>query len=107
MLKRIQFMAEQGLMSLMMLFDFLSRRITPLQQHVHAAWLYTGENNTTRLECDCGIDLGMKVLGTMLSKLCSNSISVYLITPPPAILLVNLHGSGDEVEAAEGDAHAR
>jgi hypothetical protein len=47
MLKRIQFLAEQGLTSLMMLFDFLSRRITPFQQHVHAAWLYTGENDTT------------------------------------------------------------
>jgi hypothetical protein len=29
-LKRIQFLAENGLTSMMVLFDFLSKRITPL-----------------------------------------------------------------------------
>jgi hypothetical protein len=28
--KRIQFMAEKGLTSMMVMFDFLSKRITPL-----------------------------------------------------------------------------
>jgi hypothetical protein len=31
MLKRIQFLVENGLMSMMMLFDFLSKRIAPPQ----------------------------------------------------------------------------
>jgi hypothetical protein len=31
MIKRIEFLAEKGLTSLMVLFDFLSRHIAPLQ----------------------------------------------------------------------------
>jgi hypothetical protein len=56
-LARIRLLAGKGLTSLMVLADFLSHRITPLQQHAHATWSYTGENDTTRLERGCGTDL--------------------------------------------------
>jgi hypothetical protein len=39
--KWIRLMAGHGLMSMMVLFDFLLRRITPLQMHFHPAWQYT------------------------------------------------------------------
>jgi hypothetical protein len=42
-LKRIQFLAEQGLMSLMMLSDFLSQRIAPLQKCAHDWSLVVGQ----------------------------------------------------------------
>jgi hypothetical protein len=44
------------------------------------------ENDAMRLERGCGMDLDMKVLDTMLSKLCSNSISDGLINSPPSCL---------------------
>jgi hypothetical protein len=55
--KRIKFLAGKGLMLMMVLFDFRSRRIAPFQQRARATWLYTKENDTTRLERGRGIDL--------------------------------------------------
>jgi hypothetical protein len=39
-----------------------------------------------RLERSSGMDLGMKVLDMMLSKLCSDTITDDLINPPPSCL---------------------
>jgi hypothetical protein len=47
----------------------------------------------------------MRVMDKMLSKLSSNLISDDLLNPL-GTLLDNLHGSGGEVDAAKGDAHA-
>jgi hypothetical protein len=69
MLKRIQFLVEKGLMSMMVLFDFLSKRIAPLQHHACLAWMYIRENDTTQLEHDHGSELDPKVLEGMLSKM--------------------------------------
>jgi hypothetical protein len=49
-LKRIQILAENDLTSMMVLFDFLSKRITPLQLCAHLTWMYTRENDAMRLE---------------------------------------------------------
>jgi hypothetical protein len=46
-LKRIQFLAEYGLTSMMVLFDFLLKRIAPLQLRARPAWMYTRENDNT------------------------------------------------------------
>jgi hypothetical protein len=46
-LERIQFLAEKGLTSMMVMRDFLSKRITPLQERARPVWLYTGENDAT------------------------------------------------------------
>jgi hypothetical protein len=48
--KRIQFLVEKGLTSMMVLFVFLTRCIAPLQQRPHVAWLYTGENDAMGVE---------------------------------------------------------
>jgi hypothetical protein len=61
MVKRIKFLVEKRLTSMMVLFDFLSRRIAPLRQHARVAWLYTGEDDASRLERDRGTDLDLKV----------------------------------------------
>jgi hypothetical protein len=65
---------------------FLSQWITPIHQRARAAWLYTGEDDATWLECGHGIDLSMKVMDMMLSKLSSNPISNEVINPPPSYL---------------------
>jgi hypothetical protein len=80
-LKRIQFLAEKGLTSLMVLSDFLSRCIAPLQQCAFTARLYTRENDATQLEHGHETDLSMKVMDTMLLKLCSDPISNDFINP--------------------------
>jgi hypothetical protein len=82
MLERIQFLAEKGLMSMIVLHDFLSKHITPLQERVRPVWLYTGGNDATRLERGPGMDLEPGVLETMLSKLSTNPSSIDFITPP-------------------------
>jgi hypothetical protein len=81
MLKRIQFLAQMGLTSLMVLFDFLSKRITPLRHRAHPAWMYTGENKTTQLERGHGSDLDSRVLDGMLSKLSVDLSSGNFINP--------------------------
>jgi hypothetical protein len=42
---------------MLVLFDFLSRHIAPLQQHACTTWLYTEENDASWLERDCGSEL--------------------------------------------------
>jgi hypothetical protein len=88
--ERIQFLVEKGLTSMMVVFDFLLKRITPLQQHACPAWLYIGENVTTRLERGRGIELDPKVLDAMLSKLSSDPISADFVNPPLPCMLIFL-----------------
>jgi hypothetical protein len=47
MLGRIRILAESGLTTMMVLHDFVSKRIAPLQVRTHPAWLYTRVNNVT------------------------------------------------------------
>jgi hypothetical protein len=75
-------MAGQGLMSMIVLFDFLSKRIEPLQLRARPAWLYTGENDNTRLERGRGSDLDPEVLDTMLTKLNPDPTSADFFIPP-------------------------
>jgi hypothetical protein len=80
-LRRIQFLTENGLTSVMMLFDFLSKCIAPLQLRARPAWLYTRENDATRLECGRGSDLDLTILNGRLSKLSVNPSSGDFINP--------------------------
>jgi hypothetical protein len=49
-LDRIQYLAENSLISLMVLHDFLSRCLMPLQDWpARLAWMYTGVNDIMRL----------------------------------------------------------
>jgi hypothetical protein len=71
-------------MSMMVLFDFLSKCIAPVQLCTRPAWLYTEVNDTKRLEHSRGLDLNPKVLDTMLGKLSPDPISPNFIIPPTA-----------------------
>jgi hypothetical protein len=48
-LVRIRCLAENGLTTLMVLHDFLSKRLVPLQDRPRLTWMYTGVNNIMRL----------------------------------------------------------
>jgi hypothetical protein len=78
---RIWFLAKKGLTSMMVLFDFLSKRIIPLQLRVRLAWLYTGENDTTWLERGRGPNLDLMVLYSMLLKMSTDPFSGDFINP--------------------------
>jgi len=73
-------LAREGLNSLMVLHDFLSHRLAPLQERSRGAWLYTGANDATRLERGAGPDTEM--LSVMLRKLCGSSVVVKNIQIP-------------------------
>jgi hypothetical protein len=46
-LGRIRILTESRLTPMMVLHDYVSKRITPLQEHTRPAWLYTGVNDVT------------------------------------------------------------
>jgi hypothetical protein len=62
-LDRIQHLAENGLTSLMVLHDFLSCRLTPLQDRpAHPAWMYIRVNDIMWLEHGPGSSLDEALL---------------------------------------------
>jgi hypothetical protein len=75
-LERIQFLAEKGLTTMIVLHDFLSKHIAPLQERARPAWLYTEENDATRPKHGLGMDLEPRVLDTMLSNLSTDPSSM-------------------------------
>jgi hypothetical protein len=91
MLQRIQFLIENGLTSMIVLHDFLSKRIAPLQERARLVWLYTRENDATRLEHGPRTDLEPGVLDTMLSKLSTNPSSIGFITSPVHCMPISMN----------------
>jgi hypothetical protein len=81
-IERIKLLMSHDLMVMMVLHDFLSRRIAPLQECAHPAWLYTAEGNTTWLEHGRNSNLSPDMLGALLERLSPNPCSVSFITPP-------------------------
>jgi hypothetical protein len=76
-------LAESGLTSLMVLHDFLSRRLTPLQDRAtRPAWMYTGVNDIMRLERGLGSSLDGELLAACLKVLTTDQFSAELVTPP-------------------------
>jgi hypothetical protein len=66
-LDRIQHLAENGLTSLMVLHNFLSRCLAPLQdQPSRPAWMYNGVNDIMRLERGPGSSLNEALLAACL-----------------------------------------
>jgi hypothetical protein len=83
MLDRIQYLAESGLTSLMVLHDFLSWRLAPLQDRAtRPAWMYTGVNDIMRLERGPGSSLDSELLAACLKALTTDQFSTELATPP-------------------------
>jgi hypothetical protein len=81
--EQIKLLVDHGLTSMMVLFNFLSKCITPLQLRVHSMWQYTEESDTTQLERGRGSGLSSDVMSDLLGKLTPNSFSVDFITPSP------------------------
>jgi hypothetical protein len=81
-LDRIQHLAENGLTSLMVLHDFLSRRLAPLQDRpAHPAWIYTGVNDIMWLECSPGSSLDEVLLVACLKALTADQFSADHVVP--------------------------
>jgi hypothetical protein len=89
-LRRIKFLVRKGMTSMMVLSDFLSQCITPIQQRANTAWLYIEENDITRLERGHGTELDQKVLEAMLMKLSSDLNSDDFVNPPPLCMSIFL-----------------
>jgi hypothetical protein len=81
-LDQILYLAENGLTSLMVLHDFLSKHLAPLKDRSHfPAWMYTGVNDIMRLDRGPWSSLGDTLLAVSLKALTTDSPSAELITP--------------------------
>jgi hypothetical protein len=81
-LDRIQYLAKNGLTSLMVLHNFLSKCLSPLQDRSHRpTWMYTGVNNIMRLDRGPGSSLGDTLLAVSLKALTTDRPSAELVTP--------------------------
>jgi hypothetical protein len=81
-LDQIQYLGENGLTSLMVLHDFLSKCLTPLQDWSHRpAWMYIGVNDIMRLDCLSGSSLGDTLLAASLKALTTDPPSAELVMP--------------------------
>jgi hypothetical protein len=79
-LDRIQYLAENGLTSLMVLHDFLSKRLVPLQDRSHRpALMYTRVNDIMRLDCGPGSSLDEVLLAASLKALTTDQFSDKLV----------------------------
>jgi hypothetical protein len=76
----IQYLAENGLTSLMVLHDFLPKLLTPLQDRsLHVAWMYTGVNDIMRLDSGSGSSLDEVLLDASLKALTTDQFSAELV----------------------------
>jgi hypothetical protein len=79
-LDRIQYLAENDLTSLMVLHDFLSKRLAPLQDRSHhPAWMYTGVNDIMWLDHGLGSSLDAVLLVASLKALITDQFSAELV----------------------------
>jgi hypothetical protein len=67
----------------MVLHDFLSKRLAPLQDRAtRPAWMYTGVNDIMRLEHGPGSSLNDELLAACLKALTTDQFLAELVTPP-------------------------
>jgi hypothetical protein len=82
MLDQIQYLAENGLTLLMVLHDFLSKHLAPLQGRSHRpAWIYTGVNDIMQLDHRPGSSLDKVPLAASLKALTTDQFSAELVVP--------------------------
>jgi hypothetical protein len=81
-LGRIWIMAESGPTSMMVLHDYVSKCIMPLQERTCLAWLYTGVNNITWLERSDRSTLFEEALALVMGNLSPDLSSNDFVTPP-------------------------
>jgi hypothetical protein len=81
-LDQIQHLAENGLTSMMVLHDFLSGRLEPLQDRpAHPAWMYIRVNHIMRLERSPGPSLDEALLAACLKTLMADQFLADLVVP--------------------------
>ena len=66
MLERILELRESGLTSVMVVADFLRRRLAPLRERARPSWFYTGPEDITRTQIGASWDLGQAELRGMI-----------------------------------------
>jgi hypothetical protein len=71
-LDRIRYLAENSLTSLMVLHDFLSKCLVPLQDRPRPMWMYTGVNDIMRLDRGSWSSLDEEFLAACLKALTSD-----------------------------------
>jgi hypothetical protein len=82
MLEWVQYLADNGLTSLMVLHDFLSKCLAPLQDRLHhPAWMYTGVNDIMRLDQGPGSSLDAALLVASLKALTTDQFLAELVVP--------------------------
>ena len=64
-LERILELRESGLTSVMVVVDFLRRRLAPLRERARPSWFYTGPEDITRTQIGASWDLGQAELRGM------------------------------------------
>jgi hypothetical protein len=99
MIEKIKHLMRHGMSVMMVLHDFLSRSIAPLQDCACPALMYTGEGDTTQQEHGRESDFTPDVLDALLGRLSPDPSSVDFVTPP----VVCAPMCSDE--ATEGAAH--
>jgi hypothetical protein len=80
-LDQIWYLAENGVTSLMVLHDFLSKCLAPLQDRPHPAWMYTGVNDIMRLDHGHVSSLDEDLLVVSLKALTTNQFLTELMVP--------------------------
>jgi hypothetical protein len=81
-LGRIQILVKSRLTSMMVLHDYVSKRIEPLQERTYPTRLYTGVNDAKRVQRGDGSSLGEEALSLVIGKLSPVPSSHNFITPP-------------------------
>jgi hypothetical protein len=81
-LGRIQILAESGLTPMMVLHDYMSKCIAPLQERTHLTLLYTGVNDVTWLEHGDESALSEEASALVMRKLSPDPSFQDFITPP-------------------------
>jgi hypothetical protein len=84
-LNRIKKLARGGLTSMMVLGDFLKRRITPLQQRSRMAYMYTGLNDCCRIARGPGADFTRAELEAAVRAMTGEAFSPESLVLPSGV----------------------
>jgi hypothetical protein len=79
---QIWYLVKNGLTSLMVLHDFLSKHLTPLQDRPRPVWMYTGVNDIMRLDRGSVSSLDEDRLAVSLMALTTDQFLAELVVPP-------------------------
>jgi hypothetical protein len=79
---RIRYLAMNGLTSLMVLHDLISKHLSPLQDHPRPAWMYNGVNDIMQLDRGLRLSLDKGLLAACLKALTSDQFSAELMASP-------------------------